>query len=115
MKGLSKYTIDQLEKELKKRRNAPFKKVLEVVDKEYNIKKNVILSRKVNCRISDARQLIFYILRNHYKYKFHEISEFMDRNHATVMYGIKTAQNLMETDPVTHIRYKRIMKKLGKR
>lgn len=46
----------------------------------------------------EARYIVFYILVKHFKWKLERTGKFYDKDHATVLYGIKTVNNLMQTN-----------------
>jgi chromosomal replication initiation ATPase DnaA len=46
----------------------------------------------------DARRIAYLIMRKLYGTPYYQIAKLFNRNHATVIYGVSTAQNLMDTD-----------------
>ena len=46
----------------------------------------------------EARQIIFYIFRKHFKYSFSEIGEMFNRTHATVLSGVNKISDYIEYD-----------------
>jgi hypothetical protein len=47
----------------------------------------------------DARRIAYLILRKMYGTPYYQIAKLFNRNHATVIYGVNSAQNLIDTDP----------------
>jgi len=46
----------------------------------------------------DARRIAYIIFRNMHNKKYMDIAKIFDRNHATIIYGVESAKNLLETD-----------------
>ena len=78
---------------------------------------------KTPCRerlFVDARKLFCYIVRNKYKGyiktppTFHQIGAFMNKDHATVLYGERRAIELIETDDAFNELVSDVLKKLKK-
>ncbi|QDP56295.1 MAG: hypothetical protein GOVbin3009_62 [Prokaryotic dsDNA virus sp.] len=47
----------------------------------------------------DARRIAYLIMRKMYGTPYYQIAKLFNRNHATVIYGVNSAQNLIDTDP----------------
>lgn len=48
--------------------------------------------------IVEARQVLFYIFRNKFKYAFTKIGDIFNKNHATVLHGVKKINGYIEYD-----------------
>lgn len=83
--------------------------IIPVVERFFGLRKNELYTRTHKRRITEPRQIIFWIeYMNNMKYfgspKYREITElFLYKNnipfgHATVIHAVKTVNNLMSTD-----------------
>ena len=59
----------------------------------FNIKREDILSDSRKHKLTDARAIIYTISRLHYKIKLEKIGNHFNKNHATIIHGIKTLKN----------------------
>lgn len=57
-----------------------------------------IMGRSRLERISDARQAAMYWCYNMHLQSYYHVGKYFDREHATIMHGVKRAKNLMQTD-----------------
>ena len=48
--------------------------------------------------VAEARQVVMWYAVNRMGYTYNRAGNIYDRNHVTAMYGIKTVNNLIETD-----------------
>ena len=47
----------------------------------------------------DARRIAYKIFRATKMYSYSKIGSLFDKDHATILFGIKTAENLLDTEP----------------
>ena len=63
-------------------------------------------------KVVDARRLYSGILRNIFRLTYHEIGDILNKNHATIIYGVRNINNLIETYPPMKERYEKIERAL---
>lgn len=63
--------------------------ILEAVIKEYNLTREQLFSPTRKKEISEARQILSFMLKNYGKMKVKDISEFVGKNHSTISQSIK--------------------------
>ena len=51
-------------------------------------------------KISECRQIIYYFLYENHLGTLQQISEYLGRNHGSVIHGIKAVKDLLLTDPI---------------
>ena len=75
-------------------------KVINVVSAYYNLTSEQLVGKARTAQIALARHVAMYLCRVLLDVPFKKIGvEFGDRDHATVMNGIKNVENLLSTDP----------------
>jgi chromosomal replication initiation ATPase DnaA len=89
-----------------------FNNVLNITSKVTQIKTPDILGKCRKDNIVEARRLVCYILREHYKYTWHTIKELMGFNdHTSVLHHCKNHINLTY-DKSYQSKYNQIIKQL---
>jgi len=74
--------------------------IVQAVVEEYEITEDELQSRSRAHRISLARHVAMYLLREHTPLSYAEIGELLGgRDHTTVMYGTEKISDLLDTDP----------------
>ncbi|KLO24360.1 MULTISPECIES: chromosomal replication initiator protein DnaA [unclassified Marinitoga] len=63
--------------------------ILEAVIKEYNLTREKLFSSTRKKEISEARQILAFMLKNYGKMKVKDISSFIGKNHSTISQSIK--------------------------
>ena len=86
--------------------------LLKAVTDEYNVTADEMLSNSRAHVLSEARQMLMYLLVDRMALKTIEIAAFTNRDHSTVVYAIKRITSLLEFDRITKKRYERITEKL---
>nr|WP_303048644.1 MULTISPECIES: chromosomal replication initiator protein DnaA [unclassified Marinitoga] len=71
--------------------------ILESVLKEYNLTRDQLFSTTRKKEISEARQVLTFLLKNYGKMKVKEISSFVGKNHSTVSQAIKKIEKELTT------------------
>lgn len=61
----------------------------------------------------DARRIAYMIFRETQFYTFEKIGELFNRNHATVLFGIRSGQSLIDFDPKFKENYLQCLAKIG--
>tara|TARA_R100000541_G_scaffold15843_5_gene25322 strand:- start:4860 stop:5216 length:357 start_codon:yes stop_codon:yes gene_type:complete len=61
----------------------------------------------------DARRIAYHILRSIHGLPFQVIGKEFDKNHASVMHGIKDVDFLIKTDPFFRETYNKVIKQLA--
>lgn len=90
--------ITELPNLVKRRMNRIFRKVCKLFEK--NPKEIYRSNDKQFRELVEIRQISFFIIRKKYpEYTYSQIAFFFDKdNHATIIHGIKTVNNLLETN-----------------
>lgn len=73
-------------------------KIIEEVAKTYSISPEDIRSKKRNAKISAARQVAVYIIREVTQMSMAAIGDEFKRDHSTIVYSINQTRDLLETD-----------------
>ena len=84
--------------------------ILDYVCLETGITKDQIINRNNSQQITEARQIYCYLAKKHTEYSLVYIGKFIKREHATVIYSIRTAENLLEKDKIFIRTYSQIIK-----
>ncbi len=88
--------------------------VKECVCRYFNINEDDIDAPTRKAQIVYARQIIMYILRNHFDLSLKSIGAGMgNRDHATVLHGIDKITDALSNDPMTKNDVEILLKKLG--
>ena len=72
--------------------------ILEFVCSKFDISPNVIKSRSRIRPVAECRMIFYKLVRDLYEDKFSlsELGEFTNRDHTTVLYGIRNVENMHE-------------------
>lgn len=91
---------DMVERQLRKPTKEPsLKKIQNVVCEYFNLPDDALKQPTRKREIVQARQIAFYLARNHTKQSLSTIgSSIGDKDHATVNHGCKVAADLIQTD-----------------
>ncbi len=94
-KGLSYWLMPQMPAE---KRDNEF--VLKRVAEAFKVDKEKVISKTREREFVDARRMLCFILHKKANRTSQEVSQFINckKDHATVLYHCKQAQNLIETD-----------------
>jgi len=65
---------------------------------EYNISIEELHSKSRKRYIIEPRQIMMYVMREHYGYRLERIGDYFDKNHATVIHAVKNIKNIMFSD-----------------
>ena len=90
--------------------NSTLGTILDYVCLETGIYKNDILSDKQPRNIVEARQIYCYLAKKTTEYSLTDIGRFIKKDHATVIYSIRTVDNLLEKDKIFKNTYSQIIK-----
>ena len=74
-------------------------KILEEVSRTYQTTPDEITSKVQNARVSKARQIAMYVIREVTQMPLGTIGSYFDRDHSTVHYAIKKAEALLKRVP----------------
>lgn len=66
--------------------------VVSIVAQHFDVTPVEVFSRSRTKRFSEARHASFWILRQHTKLSFEEIAEQFDRDHSTVVHGVRSME-----------------------
>ena len=72
--------------------------ILDIVCEHYSVSKNDILSNKRNAEYVLARQLVMYLCQKLTKLTYIRIGKFLDRDHSTVINGLKKIKENMDNN-----------------
>ena len=78
------------------------KRVVQRASEMSSISAPVLLGKQRTAKVSQWRQVIFYVLR-HRGATFIEIADFFNRHHATVIYGCKEVERFANDVNTRHI------------
>jgi chromosomal replication initiation ATPase DnaA len=73
------------------------------------VSKSDLLDGKQTRRVADARKIYCYLAKQNTKYSLSEIGRFINKDHATVCYSIKTVENLLKIDKIFKNKYSQII------
>lgn len=75
------------------------------------VKKEQITSKTRERRVVEARQIMFKILREEDQKEFAKIGSYFNKDHATILYGVRNISNLIEVDKEIESKYNEIKQK----
>ena len=87
------------------------KEIVEIINHHFNID---IMYRSSKREFTKPRQMFFYILFNHYNYTPTRISVLMKYRESTVRHGIKTCEDILNTDKYFVRDYVKVMELINK-
>jgi chromosomal replication initiator protein len=91
-------------------------RILEEVSRNYGVTTSDILSQKRNSKISLARQVVIYVIREITQMPMESIGESIGhRDHSTVVYSIQQIERRMKTDPSVKANVEDIIKNIRDR
>lgn len=61
----------------------------------------------------DARRIAYKIFRATKMYSYSKIGSLFDKDHATILFGIKTAENLLDVEPCFKENYLEVLASVG--
>ena len=82
--------------------------IIKAVSLATGLTENQIFSRSRQREITSARQIFFYFVRNTLGTTYQEIGNTYNYDHATIIYSIKTVENLLSYDK----EYKQLLKRI---
>lgn len=77
-----------------------------------NVSTAQIMSRERTYKVASARQLVMWYLYAVCKMSYSEIGRVMDKNHATVMYGVRQAEIMINSNRAYDRRIREAAEKL---
>ena len=89
------------------------KRIAELVSDELKIPIKAIISRVRKRKLSEARQVIMYLGIRHRKGSHESIGTYLNRDRTTVIYGVKTINNLIGSDKYISNLVMKLERKLG--
>lgn len=91
-----------------------FKSVEEIVASQWFTTVEEMHTKKRDRDVAEARQVVMWYAVNRMGYTYNRAGNIYDRNHVTAMYGIKTVNNLIETDRNFRERFEATMRHIEK-
>lgn len=74
--------------------------IIDAVVRYYGVKVSDLHSKKRNRSVAFPRQICMYLSRRHTRYSLEEVGGYFGgRDHTTVLHGVRTVKNLVETNP----------------
>lgn len=61
----------------------------------------------------DARRIAYKIFRTTKMYSYSKIGSLFDKDHATILFGVKTAENLLDVEPCFKENYLEVLASVG--
>lgn len=80
--------------------------VMKDIENYFGLKKGSICMRDRHPRIALIRSLTMYVLREKYQLSLHEIGDYLERDHTTVVYGIKRFKTILNSKDNIYKQYK---------
>ena len=99
-------------KNRKKKINEYF--IINEVCEYYGISFDEIMSKSRLSILVEARSVCYYILRHSFNLQLYKIAKIFNKNHATVMFGIRRLEDLMKYEKVLQIKFENICQKINK-
>lgn len=88
--------------------------IIEAVSKEYNLTKEILISRQKDEKVTEARNIAIYLCRKKTDCSAIEIGEcFGNSDHTTIVHAEKSVQQKMESDFEFTKNVKRIDEAIG--
>lgn len=69
-------------------------KISKILSKEYEVDVQELFGKKREHHITKVRFMAWYTLKNNYEMSFSKIARIFDRDHSSIIYGIKKAESL---------------------
>jgi len=89
------------------------KEIQEAVAKKFSVSMEQILSMERTQSLVTPRQLAMYIARKYTTKSLLEIGEVFEKSHATILHGVKSIKNKLDTEPDLKETLDEILKDLG--
>ena len=88
--------------------------IIEAVAKEYNLTKDVLISRQKDDKVAEARNIAIYLCMKKTNCSAQEIGEYFgNRDHTTILLAERNVQQKMESDKEFAEKVKRINEAIG--
>lgn len=86
--------------------------IVDLVCTEFSIDKEAVYSERRHKHLNEARTLIMYLLRVDLDWKFQDIGYKLNRDHSSVVAGVKRAKDWLKYDKVFIQKYKNVKKNM---
>ena len=88
--------------------------IIEIVAKEYNLTKDILISRQKDDNVAEARSIAIYLCRKKTNCSAQEIGDnFGNRDHTTILHAETSVKQKMESDQEFAEKVKRIDEAIG--
>lgn len=77
-----------------------------------NVSTAQILGSERTFKVASARQMVYWYLWNVCKMSFSDIGKAMGKNHATILYGVRQAETMIESEKSYGSKYRKLAQKL---
>lgn len=84
--------------------------ILNMVAKYYGVRPGSVLNKRREASLVLCRFISYKLLRRHTRMSLNEIGEFFGRDHTSVMYGLSSLQNWIDTEDGTRNDFEQIEK-----
>ena len=86
--------------------------IVDLVCAEFSTDKEAVYSERRHKHLNEARTLIMYLLRVDLDWKFQDIGYKLNRDHSSVVAGVKRAKDWLKYDKVFIQKYKNVKKNM---
>jgi len=86
--------------------------IVDLVCTEFSTDKEAVYSERRHKHLNEARTLIMYFLRVDLDWKFQDIGYKLNRDHSSVVAGVKRAKDWLKYDKVFIQKYKNVKKNM---
>lgn len=86
--------------------------IVDLVCAEFSTDKEAVYSERRHKHLNEARTLIMYFLRVDLDWKFQDIGYKLNRDHSSVVAGVKRAKDWLKYDKVFIQKYKNVKKNM---
>jgi chromosomal replication initiation ATPase DnaA len=76
----------------------------------FGIDKNVLMSRDKSDKLPDMRAFIYKLANSEFRHSKIGIGRFFDRDHSSVIHGIKRITDIIDTEPTARHTYEELIK-----
>ena len=80
------------------KQNITNEKIIEVVAKYFKVKENDIISKIKTANVCLARNIVMFLIRDINSANYQEIGKLLNRNHSTIISGIKNIEYMLQND-----------------
>lgn len=91
----------------------PGRRVLGTVADVFGVPVGAILSERRDAPTAIARQVVYYVLRDHLCWTLPQIGWFLKRDHTTVLSGSRKAHRRLQSDPDFAARVRDVLARVG--